>query len=366
MQEKLIRLSPSRFVQGDPFIDRFPYCRGSAGDDFSQLPSLALRQHLQFGMPSWRAMQLEQQGWRHRNRIQHLEEEMCFAEDLPLFETISAEESAQLCQLKREILKIQGQSEAPTKCWRAQFFTQGRLLCWLRGRSNDVAKASAWAVECIQYLDDAPHRARRFEMSKKHYHEMREDHLLVGLFGSDRLGTSVLYRKDGLIDVDHLVKVTTMDFFCDGEDYDMLIFYDTLHKESLRVGKCITNRVSVIDLAGSTLKRTARNMAVFDKQLGRFPHKEAPTPEGFRIILIRNTPSFFTRVWKLSKWMVTKRDQHRVHLFPASDKGDARYKEELFKHVDPCQVPTDFGGSCDYPWTFCGRSVQDYRSVSKA
>jgi len=67
----------------------------SAGDDFSQLPSLALRQHLQFGMPSWRAMQLEQQGWRHRNRIQQLEEEMCFAEDLPLLETISAEESAQ-------------------------------------------------------------------------------------------------------------------------------------------------------------------------------------------------------------------------------------------------------------------------------
>jgi len=238
MQEKNHPLYPHRAcVQGIPFIDGFPPCRGSAGDGFSQLPSLTLRQHLQFGMPSWRAMQLEQQGWRHRNRIQQLEEEMCFAEDLPLLETISAEESAQLCRLKQEVLKIQGLGEAPTRCWRAQFYTQGRLLCWLRGRNNDVAKASTWAVECMQYLDDAPHRARRFEMSKKHYHEMREDHLLVGLFGSDRLGTSVLYRKDGLIDVDHLVKVTTLDFFCDGEEYDMLIFYDTLLKESLRVGK---------------------------------------------------------------------------------------------------------------------------------
>lgn len=139
------------------------------------------------------------------------------------------------------------------------------------------------------------------------------------------------------------------------------------------------NRVSVIDLVGSLLARTVRNMAIFDKQLGRFPHKEAPTPEGFRIILIRNTPTFFTRVWKLSKWMVrlqsedesyramlhfalaanqvTKRDQNRVHLFAASDKGEYKYLEELYKHVSPEQVPVDFGGTCDFPWTFCGRSV---------
>lgn len=127
-----------------------------------------------------------------------------------------------------------------------------------------------------------------------------------------------------------------------------------------------------------------RNTKIFDKQLSRYPHKEAPTPEGFRVILVRNTPAFFTRSWKLFKWMVrilistkaictstilacmltftrqvTKRDQSRVHLFAAGEKGDAKYRDELFKHVDPDQVPKDFGGNCDCPWSFCGRSMAD-------
>lgn len=60
---------------------------------------------------------------------------------------------------------------------------------------------------------------------------------MAGLFGIDRMGASVLYRKDGLIDVDRFARLTGLDFFCDGEEYDTLVFYDTLHKESLRVGK---------------------------------------------------------------------------------------------------------------------------------
>ena len=274
---------------------------------------------------------------------------------------ISAEEDAQIAELKREVLKLQGLREAPTNCWSAQYYTKGRLLCWLRGRNNNVAKAATWAVECIEYLDQQPERAARFVATRKSFHDVREEHILAGLFGIDRLGASVLYRKDGLIDVDRFAKLTSVDFFCDGEEYDAMVFYDSLYRESLRVGKYISSRVSVVDLQGSALSRTMRNMKVFDKQLSRFPHKESPTPEGLRIILIRNTPKYFTRVWSMTKWMVTKRDQARIHLFPASEAGEAKFRDELFKHVDPNQVPTDFGGNCDCPWTFCGRSSADFK-----
>jgi len=162
---------------------------------------------------------------------------MGLAEDLPLLEQLCDEEASQVHELKREILRLQGLAEIPIRCWRAQFYAQGRLLCWLRGRNNIIPKAAVWAVECIDFLDKAPERARRFEASPTSHHDAREKHLLAGLFGTDRIGASVLYRKDGLIDVECLVKMTSLGFFCDGEEYDSLIFYDTLHKESLRIGK---------------------------------------------------------------------------------------------------------------------------------
>jgi len=339
---------------------------GTFGDEaFSVTLGTPEQKCLECPLPGWRIRQLEVQGWREVGRVSRLEADMGLAEDLPLLEQLCDEEASQVHELKREILRLQGLAEIPIRCWRAQFYAQGRLLCWLRGRNNIIPKAAVWAVECIDFLDKAPERARRFEASPTSHHDAREKHLLAGLFGTDRIGASVLYRKDGLIDVECLVKMTSLGFFCDGEEYDSLIFYDTLHKESLRIGKCLTNRVSVIDLTGSSLSRMVRNMAIFDKQLGRFPHREAPMPEGFRTILIRNTPAFFTRVWKLSKWMVTKRDQNRVHLFVASERGEAKYREELFKHVDANQVPRDFGGDCDCPWTFCGRSVVDSKVVSR-
>ena len=77
--------------------------------------------------------------------------------------------AVQIGELKCALLQIQGLREAPRNCWRAQFYTQGRLVCWLRGRNNHVSKAAMWAAECIEYLDKAIEKARRFEASRKAY-----------------------------------------------------------------------------------------------------------------------------------------------------------------------------------------------------
>ena len=96
---------------------------------------------------------------------------MMFMSDPDHNEKLRCRLALQVSELKRAMLRHQRLRSVPNSCWRAQFYTQGRLLSWLRGRSNNVTRAATWAVECIEFLDGALDKAQRFESARYLHHD---------------------------------------------------------------------------------------------------------------------------------------------------------------------------------------------------
>lgn len=132
-------------------------------------------------------------GYRRPGAVAAAQRRCAEAPDLQLEEVLPREQLSQLDALHTVLLGALGLNEMPTD-WRRSFFTQARLLTYLRADRGSVEKAAARAAACIQYCEEMWASAYAWEAQPDAVKDLYDQ--MIG-YGSDGIaGTAQACRSE--------------------------------------------------------------------------------------------------------------------------------------------------------------------------
>mmetsp|Transcript_81540 Transcript_81540/g.214070 ORF Transcript_81540/g.214070 Transcript_81540/m.214070 type:complete len:433 (+) Transcript_81540:80-1378(+) len=271
------------------------------------------------------------------------------AEDLPP-EAVGDAELAKAEELREKVLatlKSAG-SDAPPTDWKAHFFTRASLVRFLRGRNGKVDDAVVMMADALKWFETWgwwENCIKQFEESD----EPEKRKLVIkyspnGAFGVDRRGAPVLYFRTGLQDTSGIVREVGNEVFIRSMCWGLERDAEKLHEASLKVGEALIGQVNVLDCAGSTFTKsgaTATALTWFTDNV-----LKDHFPESAKVILVVNTPWFFSIGWKLIAPFVPAATKEKMKIC----SGD--YMKTLLEYVDIEQVPAFLGGKSTEPWLY--------------
>lgn len=216
------------------------------------------------------------------------------------------------------------------------------LLLWQRSES----KAAALSIPTMKKMCSLIETARRYE-AESHDHQSRAmRYNAFEVFGVDRRGCSVQYFRPALSDAHSFERELGHEAYCRHMDAFTLFFWDCRYREALASGRH-SRIVFVIDCTGydfSALRRTWSGLATASKWMKMYPGGQGPL-DGVRLTLVRNAPAMLAPVFWAIMLMVPSSVREGYKIF--SSRSDEAFRQALFEHVDPSQVPRSMGGDCD-------------------
>lgn len=160
---------------------------------------------------------------------------------------------------------------------------------------------------------------------------------------TDKFGRPCYYELLGHIDIEELLKVTTMDRF---------LTYHVQQCESFRriklpacsaaAGRTVLTQTIILDMAGlSATRHFTRLVLRFLERLSSMDQNNFPEHLGCMFMI--NTPFIFRGFWALIKQFLDERTLAKIKVLGSS------YHEELLSVIPAEALPTMFGGSsrCD-------------------
>jgi hypothetical protein len=195
--------------------------------------------------------------------------------------------------------------------------------------------------------------ARRFEALPEATKDLCESCLVSGIVGRDRGGVSVAYGKPFAGDAHRVVSETSFETFVAFQEYFAIFYWDSLYRDGVRAGKLPAGRIQIFDLSGfgfSSIARAWRAMPYINKWVKSYPDGEAL--DGCRLGVVCNVNPMIAALCKAVFSLMTKEARARVRLFSGSTSERERFRKELSEHVEPQQVPANFGGESTEEWPF--------------
>ncbi|KAH9607134.1 hypothetical protein KSS87_005062 [Heliosperma pusillum] len=215
------------------------------------------------------------------------------------------------------------------------------LLRFLRMRGYDVLKARDSFLKCLKWREEfgVYQLAKEFEF--KEYDEVQRSYP-HGFHGVDKCGRPVYIERIGALDLETLLKKTTL---------DRLVKHHVYQQEkttNLRFPACtitankkIASITAIIDVTGvgtSSFSKPARYLFTeFHKIDSNF------YPETLSCLFIVNAGSGFRILWKLLKTFIDARTSGKIQVL-GSD-----FKSRLIEAIDPSNLPDFLGGECKCP-----------------
>ena len=158
--------------------------------------------------------------------------------------------------------------------------------------------------------------------------------------GFSKIGCPVFYSKPGLLEVDGVECITTLEgilkyhWHVMQHDYKRRLLEFQRDNPSFKRFEC----VSVLDLTGLTLSKLgSRTMDIIKQQANI---DSLCFPETMNKMIIVNAPRFFTATWAVIKGFLDARTTAKVELFSSSSAAEKCLKEI----IDVDQLPSDYGG----------------------
>lgn len=174
------------------------------------------------------------------------------------------------------------------------------------------------------------------------FHE-REKVLAVyptGYHRTGRLGHPVYIERLGLLDVEALLDITTIDRYLRAhvQAYEKMVQHK-FPSCALAQKKPISQTITIMDLEGISMGFffSNKNKSILKKVIGLDSDNY---PECLYKMFLVNAPWAFTAAYSVFKGFFDPNTLDKIKVL-GSD-----YMDELEQHIDPCNLPTFLGGKC--------------------
>ena len=161
--------------------------------------------------------------------------------------------------------------------------------------------------------------------------------------GFSKTGCPVFYSKPGILNIDGIECITTLDgilkfhWHVMQHDYKMRLLQFKKENPSFSRFEC----VSILDLNGLAMSNlNSRTLDIIKKQAFI---DSLCFPETMNKMIIINAPRFFSATWSIIKGFVDQRTAAKVELFSSTSAAEKKLKEI----IDISELPSDYGGTAE-------------------
>lgn len=223
---------------------------------------------------------------------------------------------------------------------------EGEVWClcrWLRARKfvyDDVIKMVEEATECRS-------QAKKDEFYKDPSEALGCDMALyMAQFpqlyqGYDKRGIPVFYSKPGLLNIDAVDSITTLDGILKFHWFFMMHDFAgrLVGQKAEREGFHRFEAVSILDLQNLSVSQLgSRTMAIIKEQAFI---DSLCFPETMAKMIIVNAPTFFSATWSIIKGYLDARTSSKIDVYSSRKK----WEKALLEYIAPEELPSDYGGT---------------------
>ncbi|KAG9452333.1 hypothetical protein H6P81_005237 [Aristolochia fimbriata] len=212
------------------------------------------------------------------------------------------------------------------------------LLRFLRMRAFDMQKAKEMYQKMLTWRGDNGIDTIEQEFSFEEYNKVKRCYP-HGYHGVDRYGRPLYIERVGMLDIDALLKVTTVERFVKAHIVEQEKTLNWRYPAcSLAAKRHVASTTVILDVAGlgkSNFSKGARDIFM---ELQRIDSNYYPETL-FRLFIV-NAGSGFRVLWRALKVFLEARTVAKIHVL------GSEYRSTLTEFIDQSNLPTFLGGNC--------------------
>ncbi|CAN4122885.1 unnamed protein product [Withania somnifera] len=160
-----------------------------------------------------------------------------------------------------------------------------------------------------------------------------------GYHGTDKEGRPVYIERLGLMNIDKLLEVTTLDPYV---KYHVQEFEKSIAFRfpacSVAAKRLIDRGVTILDVEGVSLRNFTKPVREVISQLQKIDNDFYPETLGEMVVI--NAGPGFRLLWHILKPFLDPETMSKIHVFGNN------YQGKLLEIIDECNLPDFLGGSC--------------------
>eukprot|EP00257_Ricinus_communis_P009808 XP_002528928.2 phosphatidylinositol/phosphatidylcholine transfer protein SFH11 [Ricinus communis] len=238
---------------------------------------------------------------------------------------------AQLVESFRKLLLLEGHLLGK----HSDYHTLSRFL---RMRDFNLSKAKQMFVNYLKWREDYKVDAIPKEFKFKEYTEVKKCYP-HGYHGVDRYGRPLYIERIGMIDLNSLFQVTTVENFV---KYHVSEQEKTLNLRfpacSIAAKRHIAKTTSILDVKGVGMSNFSKPARCLFMEIQKIDSNYYP--ETLNQLFIVNAGSGFRMLWKALKAFLDARTLAKIQVLGSN------YQSNLLEVIDASNLPSFLGGSC--------------------
>ncbi|XP_057977362.1 phosphatidylinositol/phosphatidylcholine transfer protein SFH11 isoform X2 [Malania oleifera] len=212
------------------------------------------------------------------------------------------------------------------------------LLRFLRMRDYDLARSKDMFLKYLKWREDFRVDAIPKELNFKEYVEVKK-YYPHGFHGVDRYGRPLYIERIGMVDLDALLQVTTIERFVKYHVSEQEKTLDWRYPAcSIAAKRHIASTTSILDVKDvgvSNFSKPARYLFMEIQKIDSNYY-----PETLHRLFIVNAGSGFRFLWKALKTFLDARTLAKIQVLGCN------YWNTLVEAIDPSNLPIFLGGNC--------------------
>uniref|UniRef100_A0ACB8FYP1 Uncharacterized protein n=1 Tax=Sphaerodactylus townsendi TaxID=933632 RepID=A0ACB8FYP1_9SAUR len=211
------------------------------------------------------------------------------------------------------------------------------LLKWLRARCFDLQKSEGMLRKHVAY---------RKHMDSEHIFEWEvpevvDKYMTGGQCGFDQNGCPIWYEIIGPLDCKGILFSASKQDLLKKKFKDCENIRKLCESQTEKLGKKIETVTMIYDFEGLGLKHLWKPaVEAYGELLAMF---EENYPESLRRIFVVKAPRLFPIAYNLVKHLLSEDTRNKIVVLGSN------WKEVLLKHIDPDQLPVEYGGTLTDP-----------------
>ncbi|KAI3464921.1 hypothetical protein Pfo_021584 [Paulownia fortunei] len=220
----------------------------------------------------------------------------------------------------------------------ARFDDYHVMLRFLKARKYNIEKAKVMWANMLQWRKDFGTDTIMEDLDFKELNEVQQ-YYPQGYHGVDKDGRPVYIERLGMIDVDMLLQITTLDRFV---KYQVQEFEKSLATRfpacSVAANRHIDSSTTILDVQGLGLMSLTGPVVEFIKLVQKIDYDNYPETL-YRMFIINAGPGF-RLIWNAVKPLLDPYTTSKIQVL------GSKYQGKLLEAIDESELPDFLGGSC--------------------
>ncbi|XP_051123458.1 phosphatidylinositol/phosphatidylcholine transfer protein SFH5-like [Andrographis paniculata] len=220
----------------------------------------------------------------------------------------------------------------------AKFDNYHIMLRFLKARKFNIEKAKVMWKNMLQWRKNFGSDTIMEDFDFKEIEEVQK-YYPHGYHGVDKAGRPVYIERLGMIDVERLLQITTLERFV---KYQVKEFEKTLATRfpacSVAANRHIDTSTTILDVQGLGFKNLTGPVMDFIKMVQKIDNDNYP--ETLHRMFIINAGSGFRVIWNFIKPLLDPDSTSKIQVL------GSKYQDKLLEAIDESVLPEFLGGSC--------------------